>query len=73
MMLGADWLSWPDWATDTRRLEETDEASRIFLCCLIKTKSYNQTFFAHFKIECFTLDTVFHRSTEMQICVCTHV
>lgn len=37
MMLGADWLSWPDWAI-VGRVEETDEAARIFLRCLNKTK-----------------------------------
>lgn len=44
MMLGADWLSWPGWVTVTRRVDETDEAARIFLRCLIKTKSYNRMY-----------------------------
>lgn len=38
MMVGADWLSWPDWATVTRRAEDTEEEDGIFLGCLLKTK-----------------------------------
>lgn len=50
MMLGVEWLSWPDWTTITRRVDEADEEARIFLRCLIQTKSYNecvQAFFLH--------------------------
>lgn len=75
MMLGADWLSWPDWTTITRRVDEADEAARIFLRCLIQTKSYNRMcssfFFAHLTVSAQTVCFIDLGLTCR--CVCTHV
>lgn len=38
MILGADWLSWPDWASVARRVEDTGEAANIFRCRLLKNQ-----------------------------------
>lgn len=34
MMMGADWLSWLDSATDRRLGEDGDTAATVFLLCL---------------------------------------